>query len=172
MRVQPCAQVIQRLEIQQGFSEFRQRFERQSVQPLLDVLGYRSTDPRHLPQKNCCPPSLPFPPCFGDAFHRCDVRHVQTLLQSDQIFFEFPAQVLRHRSIRTTRQLSEALKGSGTETNRVITAAMILRAAKFDRLSLWKKGRPMIDILLLSTTVFVVAVVMLVFPPPTATSSY
>jgi hypothetical protein len=41
-------------------------------------------------------------------------------------------------------------------------------AAKFDRLSPWKKGRPMIDILLLSTTVFVVAVVLMVFPPPTA----
>jgi hypothetical protein len=29
---------------------------------------------------------------------------------------------------------------------------MILMAAKFDRLSPWKKGRPMIDILLRSTT--------------------
>jgi hypothetical protein len=57
-------------------------------------------------------------------------------------------------------------------TNRVSTAAMIPMAAKFNRLSPWKKGRPMIDILLLSTTVFVVAVVLMVFPPPTATSSH
>jgi hypothetical protein len=57
-------------------------------------------------------------------------------------------------------------------TNRVITAAMIPVAAKFNRLSPWKKGRPMIDILLLSTTVFVVAVVLMVFPLPTATSSH
>jgi hypothetical protein len=57
------------------------------------------------------------------------------------------------------------------KTNRVITAAMIPMAAKFNRLSPWKKGRPMIDILLLSTTVFVVAVVMMVFPPTTATSN-
>ena len=49
---------------------------------------------------------------------------------------------------------------------------MIPMAAKFDRLSPWKKGRPMIDILLISTTVFVFAVVLMVFPPPTATSSH
>jgi hypothetical protein len=59
-----------------------------------------------------------------------------------------------------------------TKTNRVSTAAMILIAAKFNRLSPWKKGRPMINILLLSTTAFVVAVVLMVFPPPTATSSH
>jgi hypothetical protein len=49
---------------------------------------------------------------------------------------------------------------------------MILIAARFNRLSPWKKGRPMIDILLISTTVFVVAVVLMVFSPPTATSSH
>jgi hypothetical protein len=49
---------------------------------------------------------------------------------------------------------------------------MIPMAAKLNRLSPWKKGCPMIDILLLSTTAFVVAVVLMVFPPPTATSSY
>jgi hypothetical protein len=58
-----------------------------------------------------------------------------------------------------------------TKTNRVITAAMIPMAGSFDRLSPWKKGRPMIDILLVSTTVFVVAVVLMVFRPPTATHS-
>ncbi len=57
-------------------------------------------------------------------------------------------------------------------TNRVSTAAMIPMAAKFNRLSPWKKGRPMIDILLLCTTAFVATVVLLVFPPPTANASY
>ena len=57
-------------------------------------------------------------------------------------------------------------------TNRVITAAMIPMAARFNHLSPGKRVRPMIDILLLSTTVFVVAVVLMVFPPPAATPSY
>jgi hypothetical protein len=57
-------------------------------------------------------------------------------------------------------------------TNRVITAAMTPMAARFNHPSPEKRGRPMIDILLLSTTVFVVTVVLMVFPSPTATSSH
>jgi hypothetical protein len=57
-------------------------------------------------------------------------------------------------------------------TNRVITAAMIPMAVRFSHLSPGKRIRPMIDILLVGTTMLVLAVLLMVFPPPTATSSH
>ena len=59
-----------------------------------------------------------------------------------------------------------------TKTNRVITAAMIPMAVRFSHLSPGKRIRPMIDILLVGTTMLVLAVLLMVFPPPTATSSH
>ena len=90
---------------------------------------------------------------WGDADRRCPHRYLRSCPQNHGI----PKNLLDFSSYWT---------------NRVSTTAMIPLAARFNRLSPWKKGHPMIDILLIGTTVFVFAVVLMIFPPPTATSSH
>ncbi len=87
--VEPRLEIGLRADVEHGLGQFLERIEGQISDFLLDFFGQRPAYTAELRQQNTCDPAS-----YCDAFYRCDVGHVQTLLQIGQFLFESTAQIL------------------------------------------------------------------------------